>query len=105
MNIRWLDSAEEELTDIIRFEGHFFGLEVATQIYNDIMSRVEALSEFPLLGTLEPFLNYQGLEIRVLHGRFTRVFYTLYDDEILVLLVWDNRRDGKLIESILLSKK
>ncbi len=104
MNIRWLDSAEEELLNIVRLERRLLGLEVATQVYDDVILRVEALSKFPFLGTLETFVNYHGLEIRVLHGRYTRVFYTINYDEILVLMVWDNRRDSSLIESTLLSK-
>ena len=54
MNIRWLDSAEEDLTNFVRLEGRIFGFDVALQVFDDIMSRVDELLEFPNLGTLEP---------------------------------------------------
>ena len=43
MNIRWLDSAEEELTNFVRLEGRIFGLDVATRVFDDIMLRVDEL--------------------------------------------------------------
>ncbi len=99
MNIRWLDSAEEDLTDFVRLEGRIFGFDVALQVFDDIMSRVDELLEFPYLGTLESSYRYQNLDIRVLHERHSRIFYTMSDDEIIIVLFWDNRRDDKRIES------
>ncbi len=97
MNIRWLDSAEEDLTNFVKLEGQIFGFDVATQIIDEIMSRVDDLMEFPNLGTLESSLKYQNLEIRVLHERHARIFYTVSDNEIIIVLFWDNRRDDKKI--------
>ena len=39
------------------------------------------------------------LDIRVLHEWHTRVYYTISNEEIVIVLFWDNRRDDKLIES------
>ena len=97
MNIRWLDSAEEDLTNFVKLEGQIFGFDVATQIIDEIMSRVDDLMWFPNLGTLESSLKYQNLEIRVLHERHARIFYTVSDNEIIIVLFWDNRRDDKKI--------
>ena len=97
MNIRWLDSAEEDLTNFVKLEGQIFGFDVATQISDEIMSRVDDLIWFPNLGTLESSLKYQNLEIRVLHERHARIFYTVSDNEIIIVLFWDNRRDDKKI--------
>lgn len=97
MNIRWLDSAEEDLTNFVKLEGQIFGFDVATQIIDEIMSRVDDLIWFPNLGTLESSLKYQNLEIRVLHERHARIFYTVSNNEIIIVLFWDNRRDDKKI--------
>lgn len=83
MNIRWLDSAEEDLTNFVKLEGQIFGFDVATQIIDEIMSRVDDLMWFPNLGTLESSLKNQNLEIRVLHERHARIFYTVSDNEII----------------------
>lgn len=103
MNIRWLDSAEEELTDFVRFERQFFGFDVAGQITDEILSRVDDLIEFPTIGTLEPSLKYQNLEIRTLHERHARIFYTIVSEEIIIVLFWDNRRDDKKIEPYIIT--
>lgn len=98
MNIRWLDSAEEELINFVRLEGQIFGFDVASQIIDEILSRVDDLLKFPNLGTLESSLKYQNLEVRVLHEKHARIFYTITDDEIIIILFWDNRKDDKKIE-------
>lgn len=98
-NIRWLDSAELDLTNIIRYVETTFGSDTALQVFDDIMLRVEALSGFPYLGTLDPSVKYQGLEIYTLHERHTRVFYAIADGEIIVVLVWNNQRDDSLIKA------
>ena len=98
-NIRWLDSAELDLTNIIRCVGVTFGSDAASQVFDDIMLRVEALIEFPFLGTFYPMVKYQGLEIYTLHERHARVFYAIADDEIIIVLVWNNLRDDSLIKA------
>ena len=100
-NIRWLDSAELELTNIIRYVGKTFGLDTALQVFDDILARVEALNDFPLMGTLHPAVRYHGLEICTLHESHTRVFYSITDSEIIILLVWNNwKDDGMIIDLI-----
>ena len=49
--IRWLDSAELDLTNIIRYIEVTFGTSTASQVFDDIMLRVVALGQFPYLGT------------------------------------------------------
>lgn len=98
-NIRWLDSAELDLTNIIRYVGVTFGSDTALQVFDDIMLRVEALREFPFLGTFYPLVQYQGLRIYTLHERHTKVFYSIADSEIIIILVWNNLRDESLIKA------
>ena len=98
-NIRWLNSAELDLTNIIRYVGVTLGSDTAFQVFDDIMLRVEALSGFPYLGTLDPSVKYQGLEVFVLHERHTRVHYSITPNEIIIVLVWNNQRDDSLISA------
>ena len=98
-NIRWLNSAELDLTNIIRYVGVTLGSDTAFQVFDDIMLRVEALSGFPYLGTLDPSVKYQGLEVFVLHERHTRVHYSITPNEIIIVLVWNNQRDDSLIKA------
>ena len=52
-DIRWLDSAELDLTNIIRYIEVTFGTSTALQVFDDIMLRVEALCQFPYLAHVE----------------------------------------------------
>ena len=104
-NIRWLDSAELDLTNIIRYVGMTFGSDTALQVLDDVMLRIETLGEFPFLGTFYPLIRYQGLEVYTLHEHHTKVFYAIADSEIIIILVWNNLRDDNLIKAAIESAK
>lgn len=50
-DIHWLREAEDEFADIINYVMQQFGQGVAMRVYDDIISRVDLLAEFPDLGT------------------------------------------------------
>lgn len=99
--IRWLDSAELDLTNIIRYIEVTFGTSTASQVFDDIMLRVEALCQFSYLGTFYPLVQYKGLKVYTLHERHTRVFYSITDSEIIIVLVWNNLKDDSAIVELL----
>ena len=104
-NIQWLKDAENELVAIVDYVFRNHGESVALQVYDDIISRVDMLIEFPEAGTL--YLNHQfkNKSLRVLHSKHTRIFYYFQDSNIVVVLLWDNRMDEKNIEKILSNRE
>ena len=89
-DIHWLREAEDEFADIIIYVMQQFGQGVAMMVYDDIISRIDLLVEFPDLGTSEPRCHFNGLPLRVLHSKLTRVFYCVNDAEIIIVLLWNN---------------
>lgn len=65
-DIHWLREAEDEFADIVNYVMQQFGQGVAMRVYDDIISRVDLLAEFPDLGTSEPRYHFNGLPLRVL---------------------------------------
>lgn len=65
-DIHWLREAEDEFADIIIYVMQQFGQGVAMRVYDDIISRIDLLVEFPDLGTSEPRYHFNGLPLRVL---------------------------------------
>ena len=72
--IRWHHAAEDEFAAIVTYVMQAFGQNVALKVYEDIMTRIDLLAEFPELGTTEPQYQYKGVPMRVLHSKLTRVF-------------------------------
>lgn len=103
-DIHWLREAEDEFADIINYVMQQFGQGVAMRVYDDIISRIDLLVEFPDLGTSEPRYHFNGLPLRVLHSKLTRVFYCVQMTEIIVVLLWNNRMDDRRLAEIIESR-
>lgn len=104
-NIQWLKDAENELVAIVDYVFRNHGESVALQVYDDIISRVDMLIEFPEAGTLYLKHQFKNKSLRVLHSKHIRIFYYFQDSNIVVVLLWDNRMDEKNIEKILSNRE
>lgn len=95
--IRWLKEAEDELANMVDYVLQNQGQNVALQVYDNIISQIDLLAEFPELGTSESRYIFKGKPLRVLHSRHTRVFYSVQETRIDIILLWNNRMDDRKI--------
>ena len=95
--IRWLKEAEDELASIVNYVLQNQGQNVAVQVYDNIISQIDLLTEFPELGTSETKYKFKGKPLRVLHSKHTRVFYAIQETCINIILLWSNRMDDRKI--------
>jgi plasmid stabilization system protein ParE len=98
--IRWHHAAEDEFANVVTYVMQTFGQNVALKVYEDIISRIDLLAEFPELGTLEPRYQYKDMPLRVLHSKLTRVFYCVRETEVLIVLLWNNRMDDRALKKL-----
>lgn len=99
--IQWLKEAENELASIIGYVLDIHGQNVALQVYDNIISQIDLLLDFPELGTTETTHKYNGKILRVLHSKHVRVFYYIKGTKIIIVLLWNNWMDDKTINKIL----
>ena len=102
--IHWLDEAWNELSAIGEYVRDTHGKHIADRVQDDLMSRIDALATMPELGTLDVSLHYHGKPVRILHSRHTRIIYTVHETEIVIILLWDNRRDDSLLKHLISSR-
>ena len=95
--IRWLKEAEDELANMVDYILQNQGQNVALQVYDNSISQIDLLAEFPELGTSESRYKFKGKPLRVLHSRHTRVFYSVQETRIDIILLWNNRMDDRKI--------
>lgn len=95
--IRWLKEAEDELANMVDYVLQNQGQNVALQVYDNIISQIDLLAEFPELGTSESRYKFKGKPLRMLHSRHTRVFYSVQETRIDIILLWNNRMDDRKI--------
>lgn len=99
--IQWLKEAEDELADIIDYILQNQGQKAALEVYENMISRIDSLAEFPDLGTPETKYKFKGKPLRVLHSWHTRVFYIVQETRIDIVLLWSNRMDDRKIGKML----
>ena len=99
--IKWLKEAENEFASIIGYVLDIYGQNVAFQVYDNIISQIDLLLDFPELGTTETTHKYNGKVLRILHSKHIRIFYYIQDAKIVIVLLWNNRMDDKAIKKIL----
>ena len=99
--IQWLKEAEYELADIIDYILQNQGQKAALEVYENMISRIDSLAEFPDLGTPETKYKFKGKPLRVLHSWHTRVFYIVQETRIDIVLLWSNRMDDRKIGKML----
>ena len=99
--IVWHNATKDDLLDIVNYLKRSFGKAVAAKGLSEIKGTVSLLATFPFLGTKDDSLTYEGHTIYTLHSRFNRILYTVRENDVLILIVWNNRRDISKIAEIL----
>ena len=99
--IVWHSATKDDLLDIVSYLKRSFGKAVAKKCLSEIKGTVNLLATFPFLGTKDDSLTYQDHAIYTLHSRFNRILYTVREKDVLILIIWNNRRDISRITEML----
>lgn len=93
MKIEWLIAAEDDLREIARRVAVNFGEETAERVVKDVVEETARQAEFPKIGRL--CNEYRGArrEYRALHTRHDRIVYTITASCVLIVAVFDTRRN------------
>ncbi len=92
MKLVWTKTAQNDLYRILEYLEKEFG-EVSKKSFELITKDFTIiLKEFPEMGTLEvPQKSLRGFQLT----RQTKIFYRLKKDQIVILALFDSRRDPK----------
>lgn len=99
--IVWHNATKDDLLDIVSYLKRSFGKTVAAKGLSEIKGTVNLLATFPFLGTKDDDLTYEDYAIYTLHSRFNRILYTVREKDILILIIWNNRRDISKVAEVL----
>lgn len=102
---RWLNQALDDLAGEIGYVFYEFGDKAARKAESAIHERVSQLCSFPHLGINYEGLQYQGNEVRILHIKQVSLIYSLNEDMITLIALWNNRRDDKEINAMIQSRQ
>lgn len=101
----WLDGAREDLNAELEYVYNEFGVRSAEEAYLKVKESVDHLCHFPHLGKRFCDMFYHGQEVRSLSMKQTSIIYCQRDENILIIALWNNRRDEKKIKSMIDSRE
>lgn len=103
MEVIWSDSAISSLLGILKYIKSKFDSQTAFRTEVQLRDSINKLLPFPKSGKLIN-TRLSGDEIRFWVIGKSKVFYILTKSEIIIFLVWDSRRNPKLLDNILSRK-
>jgi len=99
MTIEWLAAAKDDLQEIAQWVVSKFGYDIAEQTVADIVAETNRLAFFPEMGRQ----CYHGSRhaFRAIHTHNNRIVYTITDKYVLIVAVFDNRRNPSFLTRLL----
>ena len=98
MVIKWSKYAIDDLRKYVR-NSKIYATGKLEKYVNSLILYTNNLQESPLLG--KEFYTYKEIEIRQLLYKMHRIFYYIYDDNIIIIMVAHTSRDlTNIIEAI-----
>ena len=101
MKVEWLTAAEDDLREIARRVVLYLGRDTAEQTVASVVEETRRLADFPELGRRCNEYNSARRQYRALHTRHDRIVYTVTDDCILIVAVFDSHRDPAMLAALL----
>lgn len=101
MNVEWSEGAYRDYDEILGYLVHEFGTRSAVRFQSKLGQNIEVLKTFPLVGRLEYLNEATRIEYRSLSCRQFRIIYTLMPDRLLILSLWNNRRNPEDLRNLL----
>ncbi len=101
MQVEWLTAAEDDLREIARRVALKFGYATAEQTVASVTEETQRLADFPEIGRL--CNEYEGSRrvYRALNTRYDCIVYTVTNNRVLIVAVFDCRRDPVELTSML----
>ncbi|WP_439558372.1 type II toxin-antitoxin system RelE/ParE family toxin [Dyadobacter sp.] len=87
--IKWTADARRDYTEIISYLYDQWGFEIADEFTDKLKHQLDLLSKYPFLG--KKHRAFSSVHEFVL-GRHQTLYYTVFDNTVLLMNIRDNRR-------------
>ena len=101
MQVEWLTAAEDDLREIARRVALNFGYVTAERTVASVTEETRRLADFPEMGRLCDEYDGSRRIYRALNTRHDCIVYTVTAEKVLIVAVFDSRRDPAELTSML----
>lgn len=100
MRVRHTELFDRTMEDILACGHRYYSRSTIKSLYAQYKSFKGLISDNPLLGQKEPLLDDFSLEYRRVYVRpFFKIIYTVYNDEVIFVDLWDTRQSPDTLVS------
>ena len=106
MRIKWSEQSRDDLREIVTYVASNLGKSKAAEVLEEISHSADFLKDFPLLGKSFVEDTELGIAYRTLPSKLNQIVYYVEDETIVIVTVWQNRRDiNRLKKQLLFNPK
>lgn len=101
MRVEWSEGAYADYDEILDYLIRDFGLQSASDFQARLDYNIGMLKEFPLVGYLEYTNPKTLISYRSLSCKQYKIVYAIQSDRLIIVSLWNNRRNPKALRRIL----
>ena len=98
---RWLNQALDDMSREIGYVYTMFGVKAAQRAETRIHDRIQQLCLFPYSGVQYEDMLYKGNQVRVLHLRQISIIYSVEEELITIIAIWNNYQNPVLLRDVI----
>ena len=95
MEVVWSRLARETFAEVLQF------IEEAQRAADSIIEYANLLGTFPRTGYVDELLSTEETEVRLMNCRKSAIYYTIEDQTVIIVAIFDTRRNPAAIKEII----
>ncbi len=99
MNVRWSERALAEFADTVAYVAREFGRQAVQKMRDNINETIANIAQFPHIGKVSFYDEETTVEFRELAVKLSSVIYAIYEEEIYIVSIRNNRQDRQRLFS------
>ena len=101
MEVVWSRLARETFAEVLQFIEELFNRKVAQRAADSIIGYANLLGTFPRTGYVDDLLSTEETEVRLMNCRKSAIYYTIEDQTVIIVAIFDTRRNPAVIKEII----
>ena len=102
MEVVWSRLARETFAEVLQFIEELFNRKVAQRAADSIIEYANLLGTFPRIGYVDDLLSTEEeTEVRLMNCRKSAIYYTIEDQTVIIVAIFDTRRNPAVIKEII----